>query len=165
MTSGSQLPDDSFEKFGWTKIARGVVIIAVLVLLGYFVKDIDFESRFRALPFSSDPDAVWYRGPAGFVIFGAIAVSIGCPRQVASFFAAYFFGLWTGFIVALAAVSIACLITFSTARIFRSSVQRFVRGKLDIAVTFWRENTFLSTMIWRFMPAGSNLLTNLAAGA
>jgi len=150
---------------GWRALLKGLLVISAFIVLGYALKDVDFEESFRALPFSNAPNAPWYKGPVGYVLLGAVAISVSCPRQVVSFFAAYFFGLPTGFVVALLATVFACVLTYSFARIFQNRVSRFVRGKLDIAVTFWKENTFLTTMVWRFMPAGSNLLTNLAAGA
>lgn len=146
-------------------LLRGLLVILTLIALGYFFNSINFEESFRALPFSRGADAPWYGGPVGFAIFGALAICLSCPRQVVSFFAAYFFGLWAGFLSALAASVLGCILTYAFALLFREKVQAFVRGKLDIAVRFWRDNTFIATVIWRFMPAGSNLLTNLAAGA
>ncbi len=146
-------------------LVRGGLVIGLLIAIGYFANSIDFEETFKALPFSNDPDAPWYRGVVGYSLLGALAICVSCPRQVVSFFAAYFFGLWTGLAAALFAAITACIITYFGARIFQERVRGFIRGKLDIAVTFWRDNTFFATMIWRFMPAGSNLLTNLAAGA
>ena len=48
---------------------------------------------------------------------------------------------------------------------FESSIRNLIRGKVDIAFGFWRKNTFSTTIIIRFLPVGSNFLTNLAAGA
>ncbi|MEM9279191.1 MAG: VTT domain-containing protein, partial [Pseudomonadota bacterium] len=144
---------------------KGALTITVLAIVGYVANSIDFEATFKSLPFSTSENAHWYQGPVGFILLGAILVSISCPRQIVSFFAAYFFGLWTGFLLAWAATVVACIITYSIARLFNRYFQDFVRGKLDIALKFWRDNTFLATVIWRFLPAGSNLLTNLAAGA
>lgn len=150
---------------GWRYLFRGGLVIALLVAIGYFANSVDFEETFKTLPFSNDVAAPWYRGPFGYALLGALAICVSCPRQIVSFFAAYFFGLWTGVAAALAASILACVVTYSLARFFQDSVRKFIRGKLDIAVRFWRDNTFFATMIWRFMPAGSNLLTNLAAGA
>jgi len=61
--------------------------------------------------------------------------------------------------------ALACVISFSFARIFQNTFKDMLKGKLKLAFDFWEQNTFLATMIWRFIPAGSNLLTNLAAGA
>ncbi|MGI9350319.1 MAG: TVP38/TMEM64 family protein [Rhizobiaceae bacterium] len=144
---------------------KGVLAIAVLAVVGYLANSINFEETFSSLPFSASVDAKWYQGPVGFILLGALLISISCPRQVVSFFAAYFFGLSTGFIVAWIGTIAACLLTYGIARLFSGYFQDFVKGKLDIALQFWKDNTFLATVIWRFLPAGSNFLTNLAAGA
>ena len=144
---------------------KGALAIAVLAVIGYAANSIDFEETFKVIAFSSSPDARWYQGPAGFAILGAVLISISCPRQVVSFFAAYFFGLSIGFMTAWAGTILACVLTYGIARMFSGYFRDFVKGKLDIALQFWRDNTFLATVIWRFLPAGSNLLTNLAAGA
>ena len=150
---------------GLRVIVKGLFIIGVLALLGYAGKSIDFEESFRALAFSNDIGTPWYRGPFGFTLFSAIAICLSCPRQVISFLAAYFFGLWSGIAVAIAGTTLGCVLGFLLASAFRNYFREFVRGKLDVAVRFWRENTFMATMIIRFMPVGSNLLTNFAAGA
>ncbi|MEM7068080.1 MAG: VTT domain-containing protein [Pseudomonadota bacterium] len=144
---------------------KGALTIAILVLIGYLANSVDFESSFKALPFSNLENAPWYKGPFGFALLGAAFIAVSCPRQIVSFFAAYFFGLWIGFFTAWAATILGCVITYWLARAFQGYFRDFVKGKLDIALQFWKENAILATVIWRFLPAGSNFLTNIAAGA
>jgi uncharacterized membrane protein YdjX (TVP38/TMEM64 family) len=144
---------------------QGFVLIGLLIAAGYLLKSVDLDAFFKSLPFTQDINRKWYYGPIGFTIFSILAICLSCPRQVVSFFAAYFFGLWEGFFTAWFSVSVACFFTFLFAQVFQHRVKRFVKGRIGIAVQFWRENVFLATMIWRFLPAGSNLITNLAAGA
>lgn len=153
------------QQFGGRIFISGILLFTVLGLVGYLANSINFEEQFRALPFTTAADAIWYHGPIGFVLLGTAAICISCPRQIVSFFAAYFFGLWLGVVVALSAAVCSCILTFSFSRIFSAKVQGWITGKLDIAIRFWKDNAFLGTMIWRFLPAGSNLLTNLTAGA
>lgn len=149
---------------GWRSVLNGLLIIAALAVFGYLVKLIDFEKLFEAYPFSNNPNTDWLHGPIGFMVFGAIAVSLACPRQIVSFFAAYFFGLVTGFLTALAATVLGCILVLSIASLFKSRVRSYVTGKLDIALKFWESSPFLATVVIRFLPAGNNLLTNMAAG-
>ncbi len=149
---------------GWRPIVNGLVIIAVLAALGYLGKSFDFEGFFKTLPFSNSANADWLHGPVGFVLFGAVAVSLACPRQIVSFFAAYFFGLLTGFLAALAATVLGCLLVLMIASLFKNRVRGYVTGRLDIALQFWENAPFLATVVIRFLPAGNNLLTNMAAG-
>ncbi|MEO0327855.1 MAG: VTT domain-containing protein [Pseudomonadota bacterium] len=145
-------------------LLKGAVTIGVLIALGFAANTIDFEGTFERFSFGVDKSGFW-NGPWGFLLFASGMILIYCPRQVVSFFAAYFFGLTIGVGLALAATVIGCIITLSVARLFQSFFKDFLKGKLDIAVRFWRENTFFATLIWRFLPLGSNQMTNMAAGA
>jgi len=146
-------------------IIKTIVIILMISGLLVLMQMVDFESFFKSLPFGSAENAHWLNGKAAFIVLGSLLVCIGCPRQVVSFFAAYFFGLWAGVLIGLTATTLGCLISFSVARLFQGYFKNLVRGKLNLALQFWKDNTFTVTLIWRFIPAGSNLLTNLAAGA
>jgi len=146
-------------------LAKCFGIAVFIIMLGLFIWFADFDSYMRALPFSAEEDAGWLNGKLAYLIFASLLVSIGCPRQLISFFAAYFFGLWMGIVLGVVATTIACAFSFSIASFFQTSFRGLLKGKLKLAFDFWKENTFFSTMIWRFIPAGSNLLTNLVAGA
>ena len=134
---------------GWRPLLRGCIVIAILVAIGFTINYIDFEDTIKSLPFSNSADTPWYRGVIGFVLFGSVAICLSCPRQIISFFAAYFFGLSVGIVAALIATVLACITSFAFARYFHESVRRFIKGKLDIAVQFWRDNTFFATLIIR----------------
>ena len=152
------------QQVGGKVFLKGAITIAILIALGFAAKTVDFDKIFEALPFSRGDDAGWTNGKSAFLVFSGVLVAIGCPRQAVSFFAAYFFGLWTGIMLALGGTILGCVLTYSTARLFSQFFKGVLGGKLKIAVEFWRENTFFATMIWRFLPAGSNFLTNIAAG-
>lgn len=137
----------------------------VLIGFAYLISSIDFEGFFKSLPFTDDHNAGWLNGKLAYFVLASLLVSVGCPRQVISFFAAFFFGFWMGILIGVLATTLACMISFSIARIFQNTFKDMLKGKLKLAFDFWKENTFFATMIWRFIPAGSNLLTNLAAGA
>jgi len=146
-------------------VARTVVTIFIIIGMLALMQMLDFEGFFKSLPFSTGENAHWLNGKVAYVVLGSLLVCIGCPRQVVSFFAAFFFGLWAGVLIGLAATTLGCVISFSIARLFQGFFRNLVKGKLNIALQFWKDNTFTVTLIWRFIPAGSNLLTNLAAGA
>ncbi len=142
-----------------------LAIIAIVLVLGYFLQSIDFDRFIKSLPFAADRGAGWLNGKIAYLVFASLSVAIGCPRQVISFFAAYFFGLWMGILLGVIATTLACAISFFVARVFKSYFKDMLKGKIKLAFDFWKQNTFLATLIWRFIPAGSNLLTNLVAGA
>ncbi len=145
--------------------AKLIIIVVLFFGVGYFMTSIDFDSYIKSLPFIAGNAAGWLNGKLAYLVLASLLVSVGCPRQVVSFFAAYFFGLWMGIFLGVLATTIACALSFSIARVFQDTFKGYLKGKLKLAFEFWKENTFLATMIWRFIPAGSNLLTNLVAGA
>lgn len=152
-------------KFGTRVFFKAALMMGGLMALGYGINQIDFDGTFKALNFSDDPSAGPFNGRLGFVLMAGLITAVGGPRQVVSFFAAYFFGLTTGILLGLAGTALGCLTGFFFARIFRSQVVDLIRGRVGVAFGFWRQNTFSLTLIIRLLPIGSNLLTTLAAGA
>ena len=152
-------------KLGIRVLAKGALMMIALIAIGYGVKQLDFEGTFKALNFSDDPNAGLLNGRTGFLLTGILATAIGAPRQIVSFFAAYFFGLWAGIFLALAATSGGCLLGYLFASVFSRQVADFIKGRVGVAIDFWRNNPFNLTLIIRLLPLGSNFLTNLTAGA
>lgn len=108
------------------------------------------------------------RGAAGIIIFVAIGgffTGVGLPRQIISFLAGYAFGLVEGTAMAVLATLVGCLLTFYYARFLgRDLVAHRFPGKVKRIDDFLAKNPFLMTLLIRFLPMGSNLVTNLVAG-
>ncbi len=146
-------------------IIRGLIMIGLLVALGFLLKSsglgeiidknwIDVHVRNNGLE-----GQLLYLGAA------AILVAVGFPRQIASFLGGYAFGLNFGFVLALVACGIACSLAFFFSRIVgRDWVKSKFPRRLEKADQFFSANTFTTTLLIRFMPVGSNLVTNLVAG-
>lgn len=143
---------------------RGAILIALLISAGLLVNRYEFGDLAETLNFSADAQAGWFNGRVAFLVLAALFTAAGGPRQVMSFFAAYFFGLTTGFWLALAGTVAGCALTLSLATVFGSFARNLIRGRVDVAVRMWGENAFAVTLLLRLLPAGSNLVTNLAAG-
>jgi len=154
----------AFRQLGVRVFIKGGLTVLALIAVGLLANRIDFEQFLQGMQFSGEPDEAWFRGPAGFLVVATAMTTVGAPRQIVSFFAAYFFGLWWGVGLALAATAIGCVASYCFAMVFRQSVRRFIRGKIDMAIQFWAANTFSTTLILRLLPVGSNLISNLAAG-
>ncbi|MCB1460737.1 MAG: VTT domain-containing protein [Nitratireductor sp.] len=144
---------------------RGAVLIAVLVGAGFLANHYKFKDILDYLDFSADGNAGWLHGKVAFAILGGLFTAIGGPRQAVSFFAAWFFGLADGFVVALAASSLGLLAGYGASHLFRNAANSFIRGRVDVAVRVWARHPFSLSLILRLLPVGSNLLANLAAGA
>ena len=150
---------------GYTRLLKGLLLIALLVAVGWLLQ----SGAFGLLPDRDWIDTeIRSRGWLGVLMFiAAVALfgSIGLPRQVVAFLSGYGFGFVAGIGVGLAAVLLACSMTFAYGRLTRrvlgvSAVpERFRR-----VAGFIHDNTFTTTLVIRLLPAGSNTLLNLAAG-
>ena len=144
---------------------RGLIMIALLVGLGFLLKSsgigevidknwIDVHVRNNGL-----------EGQLLFITVAALLAAVGFPRQIISFLAGYAFGLHLGVVLALAACALGCALAFFFARIIgRDWVKSKFPRRLDKADHFFSANTFSTTLLIRFMPVGSNIVTNLVAG-
>jgi uncharacterized membrane protein YdjX (TVP38/TMEM64 family) len=104
-------------------------------------------------------------GEAAFLAVAALAAAIGLPRQIVSFLAGYAFGLVAGTAFALGATVLGCMMTFYYARFLgRDLVLAKASGRIRQADRFLGDNTFTMALLIRLLPAGSNLVTSLAAG-
>ncbi len=144
---------------------RGLIMIGLLVAFGFLLKSsglgevidkdwIDVHVRNNGLD-----------GQLLFVGAAAALAAVGFPRQIISFLAGYAFGLNFGVALALAACGIGCTLSFFFARfIGRDWVKSKFPRRLEKADQFFSANTFSTTLLIRFMPVGSNIVTNLVAG-
>lgn len=105
------------------------------------------------------------RGELVFLCAGALVTAVGLPRQAVAALGGYAFGVWTGTLLATLAAAIGCTLTFCVARFLaRDLVTSRFAARVQRLDAFFGENTFTTTLLIRFLPVGSNLLTNLIAG-
>ena len=103
-------------------------------------------------------------GPFIYLGLGATLVGVGFSRQVVCFLGGFVFGLTKGLALATLASGIGCLLAVGAARFFRRTFQRRFGSRLDKVNGFLSKNSFHAAMAIRFLPVGSNLLTNIGAG-
>ena len=147
-------------------ILRGLIVIAVLIAVGFVLKRWGIGGGIL--------NEAWIdanireNGTAGGLLFLAIGgafTAVGFPRQAVSFLAGFAFGLVAGTLLALTATTIGCVVTFSFSRFLaRRWVSMHFGVRIDRADEFFRANTFAATLLIRFLPLGSNFVTNLVAG-
>ena len=110
-------------------------------------------------------DAPAQAGPAGFVLFAAIACAVGVPRQVVAYAAGLGFGTWPGCVLALIAELAGCAADFLWARVVaRDWAARRITGRLARLDGQLSRHPFGATLTLRLLPVGSNILLNLLAG-
>ncbi len=146
-------------------LIRGLAVFVSLVVLGVLLKTTGIGTVFNEAWIDS---VVRSQGAKGVLIFVAVGwglTSVGLPRQLVAFLGGYAFGFVTGTGLALAATTLGCITAFMFARVLaRDWVAGKISGRFKRIDGFLSENPFSMTLLIRFLPLGSNFLTNLAAG-
>jgi uncharacterized membrane protein YdjX (TVP38/TMEM64 family) len=105
-------------------------------------------------------------GIASFLAAGALAAAVGVPRQLVSLVAGISFPLAPAMLMALASTATGALLTFSASRyLARPLVRRRFPKAVAQLDALAHDQPFLKIVVIRFLPLGTNMLTNLAAGA
>ena len=100
-----------------------------------------------------------------FLAVGGLWTAVGLPRQAASFGAGYAFGFGAGLVLGVFATMLGCVGAFYYARLLgRDFVAARLSAKTRQIDAFLNDNSFTTTLLIRFLPVGSNLVTNLVAG-
>jgi len=147
-------------------ILRGIILIATLVGLGYLLE---------ATPLGTMMDKTWIdnevkgQGLSGELLFlglGVLITVVGLPRQAVSFFGGYAFGITIGTMLALLATLGGCIINFYYSRLLaREIIRNRYHKRVKRIDKFIHDNPLGMTLLIRLLPVGSNILTNLLAGA
>ena len=144
---------------------KGLIMIMSLVAIGYGLKAVGVADMFDEHWVDAE---VKGRGLVGYLVFvgmaGALA-AVGFPRQAISFMGGYAFGFLGGTLLAVLATSCGCILAFTYARLMgRSVVQRNFGKRVKRFEKVLSNRPFLTTLLIRFLPVGSNVATNLIAG-
>ncbi|MFT5226065.1 MAG: putative membrane protein YdjX (TVP38/TMEM64 family) [Polaribacter sp.] len=143
-----------------------VLLLAVMVAVGYLMY------HYSVLDFV-DTSAIaeiivslgWLAIPA-FITFGALFTSVGLPRQVVAFIGGYVFGIVVGVALGTVAAVLGAILTFYAARwLARPFVLRKYPQLVSKIDDLIHDSLYLKIILIRFLPLGTNLATNLAAGA
>ena len=82
-----------------------------------------------------------------------------------AFLGGYAFGLTLGATLALCATVFGCILAFFFSRfIGRQIVSKWLASQIRHVNDFLKDNTFVTTLLIRLLPLGSNVITNLVAG-
>jgi uncharacterized membrane protein YdjX (TVP38/TMEM64 family) len=146
-------------------LIRGLFTIFLLVIFGWLVKVSGLDNIINQNWIDQN---VRNNGVEGYLIFISVTaalVAIGFPRQIISFLSGYAFGFSLGTVLGLLTCGVGCAIAFLFARfVGREWVKSKFLHRLVKADQFFTANTFMTTLLIRFMPLGSNITTNLVAG-
>ncbi|MDP5133887.1 MAG: VTT domain-containing protein [Paraglaciecola sp.] len=148
----------------WYK--QSIATFVLCLVIGWILTDFDFLSSFNQEWIDRDIRENGIQGVIYFLVIGAVLTACGFPRQLVAFLGGYAFGFVWGTLIATLAAVIGCSLVFYISKYAISPliVKRFARQTAAIA-GFLAAQPTRKTIIIRLLPIGSNLITNLLAGA
>ncbi len=146
-------------------LSRGLLLIAALAAIAWAYEKTGLGTALDTTWIDAEVRGKGALGEVFFFAAAALFLSVGLPRQVVSFLGGYAFGFLTGTALALAATASGCVIAFGFARLLgRAMVRKRFSARVQRIDGFLHDNPFSMSLLIRLLPAGSNFLTNLAAG-
>ncbi|MDR3441217.1 TVP38/TMEM64 family protein [Telmatospirillum sp.] len=146
-------------------LLKGLVVMLSLVVLGWGMKVSGVGDMLDVHWVDAEIKGHGLSGEMIFLALGTVVVAAGLPRQAVCFLAGYAFGLGGGVILSTLASVAGCVVCFLYARLLgRELVMHRFAGRVRRVDDFLRDNPLTMTVLIRFLPVGSNLLTNLVAG-
>lgn len=147
-------------------VATGVFFTVAAVLLhGELVREIFKDPQHFKHMVMTLSEA----GPAGVLVFiltGAALVAVGIPRLWISALAGAVFGLWTGFVMAMAATLLGAAGAYGIGRgILSDVVERRLGERLTVWKQRFRENAFWWVLYGRLFPFSNSTLKSLLCGS
>lgn len=146
-------------------LLKGLAFIAGFAVLGLAARRLGLEHVLDEHWIDSEVRGHGLYGVALFTGLGALIMGLGLPRQFVCFLGGYAFGFWSGAGLSLAASAAGCVLAFAYARFLgRGHLAGRLGRRVRRADEVFSAAPFTMTMVIRFLPVGSNLLTNLLAG-
>ncbi len=146
-------------------LVKGLAVMVSLAALGWGLKASGLGDMLDTHWVDSEIRGHGFTGELIFLAIGSVVVAVGLPRQAVCFLAGYAFGLGGGLILSSLASIAGCVICFCYARLLgRDLVMHKFAGRVRRIDDFLQDNPVTMTVLIRFLPVGSNLLTNLLAG-
>lgn len=146
-------------------LLKGLMLISTLIIIAYIIKAAQLDSMLNKAWIDSEIRGKGISGEILFLGVGILATAVGIPRQAISFLAGYAFGLLPGVFIGVLSTAGGCIVSFYYARWLGRGVLGARHGdRIRRINEFLYNNTFSTTLLIRLLPAGNNLVTNLAAG-
>lgn len=146
-------------------VFRSIALFALLIGIGMLIKTTTLGDMLNKDWIDEAIRGHGLEGELLFLAVGAFFTAVGLPRQAVAFLAGYAFGIFLGTGISVAAAALGCITTFTVSRyLVRDLVIDRFPERLRRFDEFLSENTFTTTILIRFLPLGSNVLTNMLAG-
>ena len=140
--------------------------LVVITVIGYLLHHYPVLNFIDETIIGDAIESMGWLGIPGFIIFGALFTSLGLPRQIVAFIAGYLYGIVIGIVLGTVATVMGAMLTFNFSRwLARPFVLRKYPAQVAKIDAFICDKLFAKIILVRFLPFGTNLATNLAAGA
>jgi uncharacterized membrane protein YdjX (TVP38/TMEM64 family) len=148
----------------WYKQGLGILVFCIII--GVALSQFDFFYSFNEAWIDRDIRTAGWVGELYYVVVFSLLTSIGAPRQMVAFLGGYAFGFALGLTLAMLATLLGCMLAFFASRfVFRRPIRQKYANKIVKIDAFLKTQPTRKTIIIRLLPVGSNLLTNILAGA
>ena len=149
-----------------TLVLIATLLLLVMIALGYLLHHYSILDFIDTSAIGGRIADLGWAGMPAFIVFGMLFTSIGLPRQAMAFIGGYAFGTVLGVALGTVAAVLGAMLTFYVARwLARPLVLRKYPLMVSRVDRFSGDQLFLKIILLRFLPFGTNLATNLAAGA
>ena len=142
------------------------IVLLILIAVGFTLYQYPLQTLIDTPAIGDFISSFGPIGMIGFIAASALFTAFGLPRQLVAFISGYAYGIVIGIAIGTLAAVFGAMLTYYFARKF---ARPFVLTKFPVQValidSFVREDLFLKILTLRFLPFGTNLATNLAAGA
>jgi uncharacterized membrane protein YdjX (TVP38/TMEM64 family) len=146
-------------------LLKGLVMIASLAAFGWALKMSGLADMLSEHWIDAEVKGHGLTGRLIFLGLGGGMIAVGVPRQAVCFLGGYAFGFLEGTALASLASLFGCVLCFFYARLLgRELVMHKFAARVRKLDDFLKENPLSMAMLIRFLPVGSNLLTNLVCG-
>lgn len=146
-------------------IAKGLLMIASLAAFGWALRASGLADLLSERWIDAEVRGKGLAGRLLFLGLGGGLIAVGLPRQAVCFLGGYAFGFLEGTVLATTSSLLGCVACFFYARLLgRELVAHKFAARVRKIDGFLKENPFSMTMLIRFLPVGSNVLTNLVGG-
>jgi uncharacterized membrane protein YdjX (TVP38/TMEM64 family) len=154
---------DQDRKEIWRLLVKPLGLLLGLVLAGVVIKTLSGGLNNGLLAQYVVGHGI--EGEAFFVAGGALLCAVGLPRQAVAFAGGYAFGLKLGFVLAMTAQILGCVVDFFWAR---AIARDWVRGRLGARLarldSQLSAQPFMASLTLRLLPVGNNVVLSLLAG-
>lgn len=156
---------DGMNRSQYMMVVKGLMVILTLVLLAFLFESLQLKQWMNTAWIDIEIRGQGWRGELFYLGIAIFSTAIGIPRHAVSFFAGYAFGLAYGLFLASIGTVGGCVVSFFYARFLgRDLIPPNLSNRIKQSDNFLLDHTFKATLFIRLLPAGNNLVTNLAAG-